>query len=49
MTDRLRFACYVLRFVPCMALHLVRTVRYWAAEQRRALWGGYCRQRTGQG
>ena len=49
MMDRLRFTCYALRFVPCMALHLGKVVRYWWREQRRALWGGWCRRRTGQG
>lgn len=47
MMDRLRFYVYCVRFVPCMASHLGKVLRIWAAEQHRALWGGYCKRRTG--
>jgi hypothetical protein len=49
MIDRLRFWLYCVRFTPCLVRDLRALLGVWVYHRRRALWGGYCRQRTGQG
>jgi hypothetical protein len=48
MIDRLRFWLYCLRFVPCLLDDLRAVLDVWWYQRRRALWGGWCRKRTGQ-